>query len=224
MAVKRKRRTRKRTTKRRRVARFRRMPTVVPDSKIVKHRWVSTIQLDAGISSSARHIYRANSMFDPDLTGVGTQPLGFDQWAVFYDHYTVIGSRLTAKFMPTSSSGFVGAAIVGVILTDNTSVLPTPAAIMEQNNSKWKLMGATGTQRVTTVAENYSPRKFFGIKDIGDNRALLGAQMNANPPEDAFFSVYTTGIAGGIDPAPVQVVITMEFTVKYTERKTLAAS
>ena len=202
------------------------MPTVVPNSKVVKHRFVHLVTLDAGIAQYDRNVYRANSMYDPDQTSVtGTQPLGFDEWSVFYKHYNVIGSKITAKFMPTSSSGTVGAGIVGIILTDSVASLPQPITIMEQNNSKYRIMGgANATSRATTITGFYSPKKFFGIKDIGDNRDLLGAPMDQNPPEEAYFSVYSAALTAGSDPSPVQVIVTIEYTCMYTERKTLTAS
>lgn len=215
---------RSRKTNKNRKASLYRNPTVVPDSKIVRHRYVDYVTLDTSSGTSDRNIYRANSMFDPNQTGIGSQPLGFDQWSVFYDHYTVLGSKCTAQFLSSSGSGVTGTSIVGVILTDNSLSLPTPTAIMEQNNSNWKVMTALTAQQKATVSSYYSPKKFFGLTDIGDNRALIGASTNANPVEDAYFSVYTAAINGVADSALVSVIVTIEFTVMYTERKTLTPS
>ena len=36
--------------------------------------------------------YKINSIYDPDLTGAGTQPLGRDTWSAIYNYYKVLES------------------------------------------------------------------------------------------------------------------------------------
>jgi len=61
--------------------------------QIVKLRYAEDVNISAGIALGS-YDFRANSIFDPNLTGIGHQPLGHDQWAVFYDHYVVLGARI----------------------------------------------------------------------------------------------------------------------------------
>lgn len=63
-----------------------------------------TIASAATISFLAQQ-FRLRSCFDPDLTGVGHQPRGFDQWvAAGYTHYRVRGVKLFAKMVMDSDS------------------------------------------------------------------------------------------------------------------------
>jgi hypothetical protein len=48
-------------------------------------------------------IYRANSLFDPDRTGVGHQPRGFDQLTPLYNRYRVDALRWDVRFMDAPS-------------------------------------------------------------------------------------------------------------------------
>lgn len=38
--------------------------------------------------------FKINSIFDPDLTGTGVQPLGRDTWAAIYDYYKVLETNI----------------------------------------------------------------------------------------------------------------------------------
>lgn len=210
----------------RRPRRLRPTNTIVPASKVVKLRYVDFITLDPAAGTSAvRNIFRANSVFDPNQTGVGHQPLGFDQWSVFYDNYIVIGARCKATFMSQSTS-IQGSAVVGVILTDSTASLPIATTIMEQPNSKFALMTNMDANQKKTVTKNFSAKKFFGLQSVKDNRATIGAAVTADPTEEALFSVYAASYdsAATIDPSSIKVSVTIDYIVMFTERKTLAAS
>lgn len=228
MAYKRKRscasKHRRRTTKRRR-RRKGTLKNIVPDKHVVRLRYVQQISLDAATGGVNTWVFRANSCFDPDFTGTGHQPLGFDQWSEFYDHYNVIGSKCTAQFIATGVNSATDGSMVGILLKDSSpAITSSPSAIMEQTGSGYSILtgqNATGTK---TIRKGYSARRFFGLKDVADNRNLVGASVLANPVEDAFFHVYHTALNAGGNPRPVDVVVTIEFLCQFTERHTLAQS
>lgn len=222
--VKRRRSCPRRRPKRRARRRITISRNVVPDSKVVRHRYCSNINIDPGIGSAANYLFRANSVFDPDYTGIGHQPLGYDQLGVFYDHYVVMGAKITAKFVSLNTDGALGSAVVGIMLKDNASPLTNPTGIIEQSRSGYRIMTNSRAQGLATVTSTYSPRKFFGIKDISDNRSLLGANLSSNPPEDAYFHVFAAPLDPAINTSGLSVLITIEYLVKYTERKTLVQS
>ena len=57
--------------------------TGFPDQLVVKLKYTDQINL-TNIVGYGSYVYRMNSLFDPDLTGSGHQPLGFDQYAQLY--------------------------------------------------------------------------------------------------------------------------------------------
>lgn len=206
--------------------RLRAANNVVPASKLVKMKYVQHISLNASAGGSARNIFRANSCFDPDQTGTGHQPLGFDQWSIFYDHYTVVGSKCTVQFMSQGSSGSIDSSVVGVFLSDNTSALPSVETLLEQPNSRHRMLTTTNASQKATVSKGFSAKKFFGLQSIKDNRNLIGASTSANPTEDAYFSVYQSSYDsnGILNPNEIKAVVTINYLVYFTERKTLVGS
>lgn len=77
---------------------------ICPDAVRVQLVW--TVILRPGTASGALYYYqfRGNSVYDPDYTGTGTQPNGFDQWASFYNSYVVLGSSISADIMGATQS------------------------------------------------------------------------------------------------------------------------
>lgn len=199
-------------------------PNVVPDKKVCKLRYVQTIPLDPSVQTASNWVFRANSLFDPDYTGTGHQPLGFDEMALFYDHYIVIGSKITAKFISIGSGSTTNCCMVGVRLNDSSTVTASYQTVMEQANNRYKFLSNSGALQSQTCTKTYSPRKFFGIKDINDNRSLLGASMSANPNEDAMFHVYAAPFDTATNPAALNVLVTIEYIAVFSERKSLLSS
>jgi len=57
-----------------------------------------------GSIAPAAQVFRANSLFDPDLTGAGSQPEYFDQLAAIYGQYCVQGCRFKAEIFNTGTT------------------------------------------------------------------------------------------------------------------------
>lgn len=212
--------------RRTRKSRIARMPaTLIPASKVCKLRYSDTFILNAGIGAFANHQFRANGMHDPDYTGVlNHQPLGWDQWSLFYDHYTVISSKITVTFA-AGGTGASNTSYVGIRLADTTNVTPSELShAVEMNNFPIKFLTQHGARGVQKVSKTFSAKKFFGIKDISDNRGILGSAIGANPSEQAIFDVVKYPIDATTDPSPVDCMVVIEYLVKFTERKKIAQS
>lgn len=184
-----------------------------------------------GMTAGTTGIYRfrANSINDPDQTGAGHQALGNDQWAALYDHYTVVSARIKTTF--NFGEGLNGLPqVVGVALEDSTNLTTatTASEITEQSKAPWKLLGmTTGKQGPVTVTNTFSAKKFFNIKDIRDNTDRLGAQFNANPTEDVYFTVFAAAYnnTGSIDVDNViTAFVEIDYLVMVAEPKYLAQS
>ena len=72
-------------------------------------------------TNTNRH-FRLNSIFDPDQTSTGHQPMGRDTWAGIYKYYRVIKTDVKITWQNFSNVGFTGETqVVGFELTDDTS-------------------------------------------------------------------------------------------------------
>lgn len=100
----------------------------LPERKLVRHKYIENISLSgaaAGLCSF--HAIRCNSVFDPNKTGVGHQPLYRDEMAANYTSYTVIASYIRVIFDQTSTN-FENR---GIIVSEDTSFPNSPETFQE---------------------------------------------------------------------------------------------
>lgn len=68
----------------------RQVPHIWNNNYTVRLTYCDTIRKDVSYGAGTGHVFATNSIFDPDVTSTGHQPLGRDLWASMYDYYTVL--------------------------------------------------------------------------------------------------------------------------------------
>lgn len=70
-------------------------PSAYENEKIVMLPYAQySASLDAGGFMGAFQQYKINSVYDPDLSGAGSQPLGRDTWSGIYNYYKVLETHV----------------------------------------------------------------------------------------------------------------------------------
>ncbi len=221
------RRYKRRPRRRRIVARVPRRITrarPVPDKKSVTLRYVSQITLDPAASSMAHYLFRANDLFDPDFTGVGHQPMGFDQWMVFYNHFTVVSSRIKVTGFQSGTSGPLANGMLGVYLNDDTVSTISLTTMMEYRLTNSVATGTSnGHKSIVYVGNSFHARTFFGKKYVVNSTGFEG-DTTTSPAEVAMFDIWyaPAQLIDNLDP--IDLVVEIEYKAVLTERKTLTAS
>lgn len=195
-----------------------------PKNRIVKMRYNDRHLIDADNTGAASaYTYRCNSIFDPNFTGVGHQPLGHDQWQTFYTQYMVIGSKMSVIFR--SSTNSTTNNLIGVYPATSSTALTDPTAIIEQGLGRYSNLQMITNGNTKTITMSWSAKKWFNTVDLRDNWDDYGANFGANPVEEAFYHIWTAlGIAGGVDPPATDVYVTIDYIVLLADPKTLAQS
>lgn len=135
-------------------------------------------------------------MFDPDTSGTGHQPLGFDQWAAIYKYYMVYAIKWSFYIMSVD----LGEGRVGVIPSQNI-ITTTPGnqqGLFEQPGGRWRFIQARSSGSTKTIA------KISGYTTVG---AILGvrsldweyhgAQFNSSPVTQCYLNVIAENEAVG---------------------------
>jgi hypothetical protein len=202
------------------------MRKIIPDRTLIKMRYVSDIVLNPAAGSTASYVYSCNGMYDPDITSTGHQPMGFDQWMAFYQHYTVLGSKLSCSFASSNADLTTGAAIVGVAQrATSTAVSTNSSTLRERPNTRWRYLRPLYSGQRTTVTSRFSARKFFGKPKGGVLTEIdLKGNASSNPAEEAYWHIFAAGVQDTYDAGVISVNITLSFVAMLTEAKEFSAS
>jgi len=190
----------------------------IPQRYITKMKYADAVNTDG----TGAYYFNLNSIFDPNRTGVGHQPYGFDTLATLYNRYRVIacGWRITA---PQSSAGSIQTQVAALPSNQILSI-GTLSEVRENPRAKY-ITQVQGGQTVVLSGKCYIPSL------IGRTRAQYMADddyqalVTANPNEMAILNVFTS-VAGGINdfPGSAPIQITLEYTVEFFDIKSLAQS
>lgn len=183
-----------------------------------KLRYSTNFSLSSTAGAVVSQVFSANGMFDPDITGTGHQPMGFDQMMLSYNHYTVTGSRILCTFKNTTAA--VPVVSISVMAT------PTPITVIDQilefgmlDRDNLEIKGVTGANK--TIESRCSIRKVQGVKDVIDVTDLQGSAA-ANPVEQTYFHCQLWDAAGGNQSCSVDCII--EYSAIFTEPRVLSES
>ena len=192
---------------------------------VTKHRttlryfgnFISVNPAAAGVADS--HIFSANGLYDPDITGTGHQPIGFDQLMVIYDHYTVLGAKITVYGNSTDTSNpmFLYCAV-----RDSQSASTDTREIVENGYVDIATMDIASNASRAKVSQYVDVAKFLGRKDAMSDDILRGTS-SANPTEQVHFHCGAFTV-NQVDGSAVNLNVIIDYDVVFHERTVLAPS
>lgn len=182
------------------------------------------VQLTPSIGSLAIYNFSANDLYDPNRTGTGHQPIGFDQMMNLYEQFTVVRSHI--KITATST----GADACRIAVYLNPDITPsTITATMENGLLESKVVIGSGdnggAQRMKTLELTCDVPKYFG-KTF--NAILADPQMYgtiaSSPGEQVYFTIAVWDPFTTSGDSSVALDVTISYDAMYWEPKKLASS
>lgn len=216
-------RTPGRLSKRRRIYRVRRrrsrklrIQRVVPKTRVVRLRYCDAGILTCTTGVIAQMTYFWNSLYDPNYTLVGHQPMGRDQLAAQYTKYCVIGAKAKVYFSSPNNATTNAESIVVGLCTDNDSnfTYSEYEHIVEEKKGAYKILTHQRNNRPLT--RKWSSKKHFGYKDMKDYMGRVGADFGQVPTDKAFFHVWAQPQAG-LTTTSVDITVVIDYIVYVCE-------
>lgn len=189
-----------------------------PKKTLTTHRYASTANVTSTSSAIQTYRFSANGMFDPDITSTGHQPLYFDQLSAIYDHYVVLGSKITLKVYNDSSEE----SICALFKNDDTSTTNTSVmGIIEQGEASWCAIPPDSKEQVFTLTQSFSAKKTYG-GSVVNNDKMTGTAI-ANPTEQTYFD-FVVQCPKAVTSSTVRFVCVIEYFAEWTELKDIDSS
>lgn len=186
------------------------------DRQLVRLGYFSQVSISGAISGD--QVYNLNGCFDPDQSGTGHQPGGYDQWAALYSRYLVHRVRYHVVFAQISTAS---CTVVGCAQTNgNNSALTATqqATAIETVPCQW-----------TTISLSPAAPKavFRGVINIA---SLAGATperykaddryqalTSANPSEVIGFHTFAHDFTGSTNVS-MSAGVRLEYEVEFFDR------
>jgi len=177
------------------------MQQQVPDVTLIKMVY-SDYRAIAAASSQASYVYRLNSCFDPDFTGVGGQPAGFDQWKTLYQQYRVMACDVRVVV-----AALGGAALCTITPTTVSTVSASAEEQIGLRRARGQLANVSG--QLARLNSLVRIGDVYGVPDssvlTNDNYA---ATVSSSPSSVAFLRIEAE-TSGATDTIMVWVTLTM---------------
>jgi len=191
---------------------------IFPARRTVKLRYSDYATLSSASGVVAAYVFTANGLYDPNRTGTGHQPMGFDQMCLSYEHFCVVSSRITVTFRNTTSS----TPTVAIAVSPSTTNLTSIPQLIESGALQMTVLeykGADGSCQTLQVAMRTT--QFHGVVDALDDPSLQGSAA-ADPVEGSYYILYLWDTLGVSGSCSADVVI--EYTAIFTEPRQLTES
>lgn len=189
--------------------------SVRPDRLLVKLPYHDTFQLNAPVGLGTSQVMNLNSIYDPDRSGTGHQPLGYDQWSQFYKKYRVFKVAYDITFTNDAGGGTAG-TVVAIVNQNGSGVAAGSVgdATFEQPHVRKGVLGNSNSASSRSFKGVVSLPRIAGRPSISyksDDR--YQANFGFNPNEYITMSLIAQSMAGASD-VQVQVSVRMVYFVE----------
>lgn len=183
-------------------------------------RYCETVIIDPGIAIGT-YIFSANNAYDPNYTGVGHQPMGFDQYSTFYNRYTVMKAKMTCNYQVSSGGDKY---FIGLALRDTYVGATDTITFREQGDCTYGFLSdIQSAPSQKNLTKWYNAKKQYDVKDAMDI-GRLGAYVTAGPTEQNYFHISVGPADGASDEGALICNVTITYWITFSEPKLLAGS
>lgn len=189
--------------------------TGFPNKMRTKLIYQEDIILDASAGGVvAKNQFTLNGLYDPNITGTGHQPLGFDNFMAVYSKYTVISATITVAAINYVTA--TDPVVVGVVIADGGQTIPTNTNTLMELGPQ---MSYTTFIAGSLIAECKNPevkRKAWIHKELmrayGDD--TTNGDAGANPTQQLYATVFV-GSTTSTNIGAIELLVRIEYDAEF---------
>ena len=191
-----------------------------------KLKYVDHITLDASPTNVVGHHFVLNSLQDPNFTGIGHQPMGFDQYAAIYSHYRVYAVKWKITVNKEATTGTTS-SIVGTLSQRANSIPTAMNEIVEKayKNDKHRMVSGTGPPAVMRGFTRIAPLAGMRFSEYHSS-SRTEAPVTTSPQETMYMTVWASSpdASGLNDPAQISVLVELTYYCEFREVNNIVGS
>jgi len=154
---------------------------------------------------TSTQVFRANDLFDPDFTGTGHQPMGFDQLMQWYNHFCVVWAKITVIAKNMSST----VPTVCLRIDGDSSPLTVIDRVVEVGGcvtENLEIKGSYGANKSLTMVADIGKLQGLNRVAMTSNPSLQGSAA-ASPIECSYFHITMWDTMGGTGSMECDVIL-----------------
>lgn len=192
---------------------------ILSTSKVVTMRYAEQFSIDPTASVPGTYIFNANGLFDPNFTGTGHQPRGYDELMSMYRRYEVQEALLEIW---ADTNDLTSGVVLGLSVRSSSAAVLDRNDMIEHRTAQLKAVaGSDGGPSVVYHKIAVKPADFLGLK-AGADDTLRGVQ-GSNPTSGVYFHVQGIPMRA-TDTGSIHIQSRLTFKVKLSEPKEPASS
>lgn len=164
--------------------------------------------------------FNLNSLYDPDATGTGHQPYGFDQLATMYGRYRVYAVKWHARVQAFNAANYYLVALpcngpLGAIASfDDVREKPRSRYVVQmQNNNPVALRGRISLPSLVGKTK---------AQYMADDR--FQAQVNSSPAESLLLNLFAYNTGALVSAPNVNITLELTYYVEFFDPEIMAQS
>lgn len=184
----------------------------IPSRYICKMKYSANVATDI----AGNYVFNLNSLYDPDRTGTGHQPYGYDPLSQLYNRYRVIscGWRISSPSGSYRQIGCIPSNDLGITWSIND---------LKENPRAKYIVQSVGGGTMTLTGKSYIPALMGRTRSQYMADDNYQAVVSASPSEQALLYIHTATNGGDAEPF-AQVQVLLEFTAEFFDVKHIVQS
>lgn len=196
-----------------------------PDEVHVSLSYTETFNFSSSTLALVVQTYLVNSAYDPNFSGVGAQPVAYDQWSNFYNRYMIDTGSLDVLLVNRSGSPIV----CGVMLDIDSSVPTALNTFLNNPRTRYNVL-PSNAQIPARFFMPFNVSSVYGIPKIKANIEEWTGQTGnigtgTDPARGLYAHVFVSNVDGtAIGTNSLQVIVRLVQQTKFFRRKELPLS
>lgn len=173
----------------------------------------NNISINPSAGAAAVYVFTVNGLYDPNITGIGHQPSGFDQYMALYNQYVVLGSTIKVTFANTEATQ---QQVCGIFVEDLATTSPDMRKYVENGNGVWSNIGPAGagsqplTLRHSCDVSKYSHTSIY-------NEENFAGSSSSNPNNTHYYHIVGIAADGSTDVGVLVLNVEIRYDVIFRD-------